>query len=62
MTLKVKPSYWMVSYRKRSSPKQHSYLAFGNSILDVYEQHLKNPIYDKTEVVGIVEIQSYKEY
>lgn len=62
MQLKIKPSYWSVSYRKRSSPKQYCYTAIGNSLLDVYEQHLKNPIYDKTEVVGIIEIQSYKEY
>lgn len=62
MTLKLKSAYWIVSYTKGKNPKHISYLTYGNSLIDVYQQHINHPKYDRTEIVSIVQIEDYKEY
>lgn len=62
MTLKLKSAYWIVSYTKGKNPKHISYLTYGESLLDVYQAHIENPKYERTNVVSIVQIEDYKEW
>ncbi len=61
MTLKLKSSYWLVTYTASKSCKQISYMTTGESLFDVFQNHIQNPKYEKTNVVGIIQIQDNKE-